>query len=344
MTKYKIVLHIGLGKTATTSLQHNVFMFLHEAGKINFLGKKSDLTGKLCHYIFNPIYEAMRWKKISDKKLKLLRANTEKMLIPEKINVISEESMSASSLPHDLKIIHHNLSRLFSPDEVTVLISLRSPVKYTYSQYVEEYFWNFCGNPKKNSFEKYVKHLLRHPKKKEYMMHFYEDYLKLLHNFYAKVIVLLYEDLHHDKNYYFETLAKIINTNADDIQDMFFQKKLNVKEETAEGVLSNSMTLDRFLNLKHRYYSRFIIMEHLRKIPFLYSLINSCIRYGLNKSKSLGLITIPQGKINHPYPSPLLKDKLQHLLGIKDDKFGDKYGLDKQKLIRYGYFHPDSML
>ena len=342
--KYKIVLHIGLGKTATTSLQHNVFMFLHEARKINFLGKVSDITGKLYHYPFNPLYQPTRWKKINEKKMKLLRANIEKILSSEKINVISEENISVSSILHDLKIIHHNLSRLFSPDEVTILISLRSPVKHAYSQYVEGYYWNLCGDPKQNSFEKYVKYLLRHPTKSRYMMHFYENYLKLLHDFYPKVIVLLYEDLRHDKNHYFETLAKAINTNADDIQDMFFQKKLNVKEKKEEGNLSNSITLDHFFIVKYHYYSRFIIMRLIKKIPFLYSLINSCIRYGLNKSKSLGLVTIPQGKIKHSYPSPLLKDKLQHLLGIKDDKFGDKYGLDKQKLIRYGYFHPDSML
>jgi len=36
--KYQLLLHIGLPKTATTSLQHNVLYPLHKEGKINFLG------------------------------------------------------------------------------------------------------------------------------------------------------------------------------------------------------------------------------------------------------------------------------------------------------------------
>lgn len=42
----KILLHLGLPKTATTSLQHNVLRKLHEEGTINFLGKDLDYCDK----------------------------------------------------------------------------------------------------------------------------------------------------------------------------------------------------------------------------------------------------------------------------------------------------------
>ncbi len=37
--KYQLLLHIGLHKTATTSLQHNVLKPLRKENKINLLGK-----------------------------------------------------------------------------------------------------------------------------------------------------------------------------------------------------------------------------------------------------------------------------------------------------------------
>jgi hypothetical protein len=42
--KYQLLLHIGLPKTATTSLQRNVLMPLHQEGKINYLGKPPALA------------------------------------------------------------------------------------------------------------------------------------------------------------------------------------------------------------------------------------------------------------------------------------------------------------
>ncbi|AHF02228.1 hypothetical protein THIAE_04300 [Thiomicrospira aerophila AL3] len=44
----KVLIHLGLPKTATTSLQHNVLQPLHDKGYINFLGKNLDYCDRTC--------------------------------------------------------------------------------------------------------------------------------------------------------------------------------------------------------------------------------------------------------------------------------------------------------
>ena len=54
--KYQLLLHIGLHKTATSSLQVNVLYPLHKEGKINLLGAVLEL-GANHNLTFNPFLQ-----------------------------------------------------------------------------------------------------------------------------------------------------------------------------------------------------------------------------------------------------------------------------------------------
>ena len=57
----RLLLHVGLAKTASTSLQHNVLMPWHDAQRINFLGRHWE-EGRF-HYPFAEIFERIAWRR-----------------------------------------------------------------------------------------------------------------------------------------------------------------------------------------------------------------------------------------------------------------------------------------
>ena len=52
----RLLLHVGLPKTATTSLQVNVLLPWERSGRINFLG----VAERPCHRPFRNVYERIR--------------------------------------------------------------------------------------------------------------------------------------------------------------------------------------------------------------------------------------------------------------------------------------------
>ncbi|MBE8189669.1 MAG: hypothetical protein HAW58_02110, partial [Candidatus Thioglobus sp.] len=132
--KYQLLLHIGLPKTASTTLQHNVFFQLDQAGKINFLSRKS---------ANNILYSS---KNIDDLKLE-----TNKLLTTNKLNVLSNENFS-HSVNYNSADVFCKLKTIFDDCEIKLLVSLRSPMDFIFSYYVEQYCCNFYADKQNNSF------------------------------------------------------------------------------------------------------------------------------------------------------------------------------------------------
>ncbi len=89
--KYQLLLHIGLRKTATTSLQQNVLYPLHQEGKINLLNTR-----------------------IAHKKdfLQMGGEKAELLLVENKLNVLSDENLSASMF-FNVDDLLYNLKHFF---------------------------------------------------------------------------------------------------------------------------------------------------------------------------------------------------------------------------------------
>ena len=87
-------MHIGLAKTATTSLQHNLFQPLHEQGKVKFLGKLLEIekdTGRVnfLNYTGGIIREYCEEKIDVD-----IVGAVDRILDSGKLNIFSDEGIS----------------------------------------------------------------------------------------------------------------------------------------------------------------------------------------------------------------------------------------------------------
>ena len=159
----KILIHLGLPKTATTSLQHNVLQKLHDQGKINFLGKNldyCDATGKVTIYNYTGkfIRDAAEEKITLAEARELLSQHFDK----DKLNVFSDEGLMIAypgqkNLPLKQKI--ENLKKLLEGYDVNIALTLRNPVDYFYSLYVQLYPDFYSQIKALNTFEKYTQKL-----------------------------------------------------------------------------------------------------------------------------------------------------------------------------------------
>jgi hypothetical protein len=129
---YDIVLHVGLPKTATTSFQDNVLIPLHESGMINLLD---------INFLFS--------KDIS-------KTEFEKLLMKDKLNVISEERITETD-KNNYELFVERLSKLLLNYNVKTIISLRQPIDFIYSYYIQTYSQVFSQYKTLNTFQKFIK-------------------------------------------------------------------------------------------------------------------------------------------------------------------------------------------
>ena len=80
--QYKLLLHIGLHKTATTSFQSNICFPLHKKDKINFLGVVRN-NKKTIHHPFAKIVTDIQTKKLTKNESFQLKTETEQLLSKE---------------------------------------------------------------------------------------------------------------------------------------------------------------------------------------------------------------------------------------------------------------------
>ena len=251
---YKLLLHIGLPKTATTSLQCNVLMPLHEQGRINFLGS-SEVPGGLPFFDpFRDVFKRIKAKPLSPDELRRLRPVAEAMLDRRRLNVISKESITSETVyddgtRRDSLAMLHNLAELFRGDDVTVLISLRSPMDRVLSAYVKGYRWRSTGEGGTyNTIDQFVSELLRHgPDDESWFTFFYNAYLRALARHFDRIKVLLYEDLQHDRPSYFSQLGALLQSDPQDIQRLFLVARRNASVYTRLGKLSPRLTVRQII-------------------------------------------------------------------------------------------------
>ena len=177
----KILLHLGLPKTATTTLQHNVFQKLHDMGKVNFLGKCINYNeGSGMVHVIN--YSGKFIRDAAEEKIPIneARLRLKNVINKELINIFSDEGIMVAyprmdNLPLKRKI--SNLKAIFDGYEVKVLLTLRQPVEYFYSLYVQLHPDYYSQVKKLNAFEKYVEHYIQNPDDTLYESFHYKEYL-----------------------------------------------------------------------------------------------------------------------------------------------------------------------
>ena len=341
----KLLLHIGLPKTATSSLQRNVLMPLHEQRRINFLGWYVR-PGRYvwADKVFNPfagVFDRISARCLPSDDLQRLRRDMEGMLARDRMNVISNEDISSvqilnrSMVPENAlrtaSVRLHNLGELFHGDDVTILLSLRSPVDYVFSWYVESYYWRFYEWKEYATSAWFFDQLLRHgPDDELWFAFFYDAYLQALARHFDRINVMLYEDLQHDPQSYFSTIATGLQSDPEEIERLFLEVRQNPGVYTSSGKQSRRLKVrqivrQRFPNLFRRYES---VRPLLQRVPFLLPLY-----YRLTNFEA----GVP---VEHPYPDEETQQRLQEKLGLQDDYLTRVHGVSEEKLARYGYLHP----
>ena len=328
MKKYRLLLHIGLPKTATTSFQNNVLHELHKQEKINFLGRFSDLDKK--HDIaISKIIKRISKKVMCKAEMEKLKKDAKKPLTSRKLNVLSEESLGTSlHLTRRLEDVLFRLSEVFSSCDIKLLVSLRSPVDIIFSRYVENYaMYKYSHLGKRlDTFENFSKYLLENNNSEMLFEFLYENHLHLIDKYFNDKTVLLFEDLKHDEDSYFLSLSNSLGIDKNKIKDLFLVKHQNVKVNTGAGKQNENITLDQFLRVR--------IIPLLNSVLIGKKHLRSTCRFFMKLAKK---ITIGRAR-NHVFPNKRLSSELFEAFAIKDiDKFSREHALDKNKLIAYGY-------
>ncbi len=319
--QYKLLLHIGLHKTATTSFQHNICLPLHKKGKINFLGVDRN-NRRTMHYPFGDILNEIK-KKLTKDRLYQLKIATEQLLSKDKLNILSEENISDTLVKGiDLNNIFKQLQFVFSSCDIHCLLSLRLPVDFIFSLYLEMYRWVYHYQKENDTFIKFTQHLFNDPHNAKYIMFFYEQYLSIVSQYFSNKTVLLFEDLLHDRQTYFRILANLLGVEENYISTGFLQKAQHITKKTKTRHFNPPVvkSLDEWLSEKIVPY----------RLHFL--------RFFWNKFLFFHHIKWNTKVVPHYKPDENLTKRLSRLFTIKNlDSFAKKHHLDKKKLIKYGY-------
>lgn len=247
----KVLIHLGLPKTATTSLQHNVLQPLHDQGIINFLGKNIDFceistTVKVHNYTGRFIRDVVEGKLTIEEGRRLLETH----LVDSKLNVFSDEGImvaypNTQNLPLADKF--KNLKVLLDGYNVHITFTLRDPVDYFYSLYVQLHPDYYAQIKPLNTFEKLSEKLFKQPEDILFESFFYDKYLPQLTSFFD-VTFTYFEDLKKNNVVYYQSWAQLLEMDTIVFQDLFERKHINKKSKKTEG--SNKLFSLKFIEVK----------------------------------------------------------------------------------------------
>ena len=303
---------MGLPKTATTSLQHNVFQKLHDQGRINFLGKNlnyNDETGKVIvnNYTGKFIRDAAEEKISFDEARELLLRH----LDSNKLNVFSDEGIMVAypglaNLPLKQKIA--NLKKVLEGHDVKVVLTLRNPVDYFYSLYVQLYPGFYSQIKALNTFEKYTQMLFYDADNTLFESFFYDSYVPFIKkNF--DLELTYFEDLSKDKVSVYKVWGSLLGLSLEEFEELFEQEHVNKKQKTDKG--SKKFFSLKFIETRARGL--------LIGIPFVFEIVKKVyvffnVSMLLNKRITLNAV--------HKKPKGKVFDSLHKLFNAHDYKHG----------------------
>lgn len=189
----KIAIHIGYGKTGTTSLQK----YFSNSKSVNYLGKKIT-KGKVINNEINQICDSVIYENDSDFYLnKSSRKEIlNKFLVPNKINLLSYEGFTQSlalNYFRNLDEIFKRLYALFENNEIKIIMVIRNHTEMLYSHYNQFRSFLFSNGLTYDDLSKSLKNNTDNKFLDQFM---YSKVKKKLEFYFGNNIeILLYEDL-----------------------------------------------------------------------------------------------------------------------------------------------------
>lgn len=286
----KLIIHIGYPKTATTSLQFNLFTRLMKEGKIEYLNHlragNKDQGDISVEKILSSIMGIKSNIDYSD-EVEIISK------IDSPLSIISNESISHVS-GKSLKASYRTgafwnakkIKKIFSPyfDSIEIIMTIRAQITIIPSYYTQEYFNIINDKPNFKDIGEWTQNNFGENIQDDNLMFNY----KKMYSTYAKyfgeknVHVLVYEDLLHDKIRYYKQIATILELKPKIIQKYFettVRNKTVISEqgkvETDKGTLKSLLVLLTYRTFKFNDDSRlFNVGKKILKIIVPASILN----------------------------------------------------------------------
>jgi hypothetical protein len=255
---YKLILHIGYPKTATTTLQNVLFYNLDKkVSKINFLGTtKPDISE-----YHNKLRQTMKPWLISEGK----NNENELFLFLKKrlkngLNLCSEESLLNSYQNPPYLFNPRLLKKLLSKitNNIQIIIVLRNQQEMIYSLFAHA--GGKYSRSKYKSSDEWINYCLSEELNNKFFN--YYDVIKNYQNIFNEenVNVLFFEDLRQDSSYFLSKLAKILEQPLENVLSNLGNAHLWKKEKSSDGAYYKNLKNTRKWNflLKTSLFSEYI--------------------------------------------------------------------------------------
>jgi hypothetical protein len=322
----KVLLHIGLPKTATSTLQTHLFYKLHLDKKINFLGRYLAPEYKNFYFKIFDLINAVRFEDEYkfEKNLSKYRKMINLHLKNNVLNIISEEMLTISYGNSNIKRNLIRLKKILEGHEVQILLSIRRQDTIIYSFFVEIYPTTLFKDKYNNTIDKYLINGLKNKKNGNFLMFYYDEIL----NFCEKTFgnnsckILIFEDLKHNKQRYIKTLKKVLNISFEEIDKCISNTNINEKRKLKDGYMTDGMKLSVYV---YNYLAP-TIPKYLKK----YKVINNIFSTLIN---NLNFIKLNKKKIKYltKEQEKLILKEFNHSNTVLDEKL-------KLNLFEYGYY------
>jgi hypothetical protein len=333
----RLLIHIGYPKTASTSLQEGLFFKLHNQGKINFLGR----TTKSTHSLWgNSKFSGEDWA-VHIRKHFIFDKPLPAEFFPlrdDVLNVLSDEDLTIHSFFHHAQFglkknpletasLLKNLSG--QADEVSILLTLRNQVDLIESCFLQKYRYIYT-NAKDVGFRDFILNSdgnLRLDTAEIFDFNNVTSHYSSIFN--NKVNLLIFEDLKHNKEVFFEKLGRIMQMDGKALLKVFggehFRQK-GVKIEKGKVKVSEPSVLGTIFCRMNgekpgpafftkRWYLSYSVFQNLEKKLFVKTRI-----------------------INTPEISLEEKQAIFNFFKDRNRQFALENQLDLKNLSNYGYF------
>lgn len=267
----KVLIHLGLPKTATTTFQNNIFYALHKKKAINYLGK-IQLKGQSNSSF--PVQEIVKSILNDDEinfeeKFIYHKKRVKGALNESVVNVLSEERLSLAE-QYDLSVVFGRLKRVFEGCHVSVLLFIRNQPDMIYSLYVQMFGYYYKWIENNDTIKKYYENIINDNDDDRYQF----NYLKivgLVKKYFGEndMCVLFYEDLLNDRGFVLKEVAKILNVSCQNMLTLLGDKRLNVKKVANGNYLNDSASLGAYIQKYiKKQFDRYSFFVKTRRVIF----------------------------------------------------------------------------
>jgi len=337
----KIIIHVGYPKTATTTMQKQLFEKLYEEGQINYLGKyysiKNGLVGNsIVHYL---LYD----KKIDGYNKDIL--TIKEISKNNKLTVLSNEGLSISFLKYinnkiDPSYVAEKINNLFAEifEKVEILMTVRNQVDMLYSIYVQYYGSVYRYIKKLNNIEKFLSDGLKERKNGNFFMFYYGDMYKIYSKIFGKdkINILLYEELINNIENYTFKVSKIMDISQEVVLNSFSKKENKKRVTKTKNYLTNDINLSLMVDI---YISKILRIPKVLKFKkmfyddtFIKHFYHTKIKEKMNNIVIKRGIEIPRFDEN-----TILKIKSEFY--ETNNILQKEANIDRNLMIKYGYLN-----